>query len=120
MDYPEGRAGNPPSKYGLGNDFAAWATEAGLPKRCRLHGLKKAGTRCLAEDGATSHVRIGVSGHKTLSEVQRYTDGADRRRLADQAMAEKRPRGQSENTDVTNTARPLTQTSQEIREKWGL
>ena len=33
--------GKPRSKYGLGNDFAKWATAAGLPARCRLHGLKK-------------------------------------------------------------------------------
>src|SRR4051812_23511569 len=45
--------GKPRSKYGLGNDFAKWVTEAGLPKRCRLHGLKKGGMRRLAEDGAT-------------------------------------------------------------------
>ena len=33
--------GKPRSKYGLGNDFAKWATEAGLPTRCRLHGLQE-------------------------------------------------------------------------------
>jgi hypothetical protein len=33
--------GRPRSKYGLGNDFAKWATAAGLPARCRLHGLEK-------------------------------------------------------------------------------
>ena len=37
--------GRPRSKNGLGNDFAKWATEAGLPARCRLHGLKKGGMR---------------------------------------------------------------------------
>jgi integrase len=99
--------GKPRSKYGLGNDFAEWATEAGLPKHCRLHGLKKGGMRRLAEDGATTHELMGFSGHKTLSEVQRYTDAADRRRLADQAMAKKRRQGQSENADVTNIAPAL-------------
>ena len=34
--------GKPRSKYGLGNDFAKWATEAGLPARCRLHGSRRA------------------------------------------------------------------------------
>ncbi len=33
--------GKPRSKYGLGNDFAKWATEAGLPARCRMHGLRR-------------------------------------------------------------------------------
>jgi integrase len=95
--------GKPRSKYGLGNDFAKWVTEAGLPARCRLHGLKKGGMRRLAEDGATTHELMAMSGHLTLSEVQRYTDDADRLRLADRAMAKKR-RGQSENADVTNIA----------------
>src|SRR5262252_1867467 len=93
--------GKPRSKYGLGNDFAKWATEAGLPARCRLHGLKKAGMRRLAEDGGTTHELMAISGHRTLSEVQRYTDAADQRRLADRGMAKKR-QGQSENTAVTN------------------
>jgi integrase len=96
--------GKPRSKYGLGNDFAKWATEAGLPARCRLHGLKKGGMRRFAEAGATTHELMGVSGHLTLSEVQRYTAEADQERLADQAMAKKR---QSENTNVTNIEAPL-------------
>jgi hypothetical protein len=93
--------GKPRSKYGLGNDFAKWATDAGLPARCRLHGLKKAGMRRLAEAGNTAHELMAISGHKTLREVQRYTEDADRKRLADQGMAKKR--GQNANTDVTNT-----------------
>jgi integrase len=92
--------GKPRSKYGLGNDFAKWATEAGLPARCRLHGLKKGGMRRLAEDGATTHELMAMSGHRTLSEVQRYTDDADRQRLADSGTAKKR--GQSENNSVAN------------------
>src|SRR6266436_3616097 len=94
--------GKPRSKYGLGNDFAKWATEAGLPARCRLHGLKKAGMRRLAEVGSTAHELMAISGHKTLTEVQRYCKDADRKRLADSGMA--KLRGQSENADVTNKA----------------
>jgi integrase len=92
--------GKPRSKYGLGNDFAKWATEAGLPARCRLHGLKKGGMRRLAEAGNTAHELMAISGHKTLSEVQRYTSAADKKRLADSAMAKKQ--GQNENVNVTN------------------
>ena len=94
--------GKPRSKYGLGNDFAKWATEAGLPARCRLHGLKKGGMRRLAEAGGTAHELMAFSGHKTLTEVQRYTADADRKRLADAAMA--KLRDQSKNADYTNTA----------------
>jgi integrase len=94
--------GKPRSKYGLGNDFAKWATEAGLPARCRLHGLKKGGMRRLAEAGNTAHELMAISGHKTLSEVQRYTSAADKKRLADSAMAKKQR--QNENVTVTTLA----------------
>lgn len=93
-------AGKPRSKYGLGNDFAKWATEAGLPARCRMHGLKKAGMRRAAEAGATTHELMAGSGHKTLSEVQRYTDAANRMKLADSLSA--KLRGQNANGSVAN------------------
>jgi integrase/recombinase XerD len=92
--------GKPRSKYGLGNDFARWATEAGLPARCRMHGLKKGGMRRLAEHGNTTHELMAISGHRTLSEVQRYTDDADRKRLATSGMAKRRDR--TENNEVAN------------------
>jgi integrase len=97
--------GKPRSKYGLGNDFAKWATEAGLPTCCRLHGLKKGGLRRGAEAGMTTHELMAISGHKTLSEVQRYTNDVDRKRLAESGMA--KLRGQSENANVTNTTASL-------------
>jgi site-specific recombinase XerD len=102
-------SGKPRSRFGLGNDFAQWAREAGLPDRCRLHGLKKAGMRRAAEDGGTAHELMSLSGHRTLSEVQRYTKGADNKRLADSLMAKRR--GRSGNTDVTNAEAPATQTA---------
>jgi integrase len=92
--------GKPRSKYGLGNDFARWATAAGLPARCRMHGLKKGGMRRLAEHGNTTHELMAISGHRTLSEVQRYTEDADRKRLADSGMAKRRD--QRENSEVAN------------------
>jgi integrase len=97
--------GKPRSKYGLGNDFAKWATEAGLPSRCRLHGLKKGGMRRGAEAGMTTHELMAFSGHKTLTMVQHYTNDVDRKRLADSGMA--KLRGQSKNANVTNTATSL-------------
>jgi integrase len=94
--------GRPRSKYGLGNDFGKWVTEAGLPTCCRLHGLKKGGMRRLAESGNTTHELMAISGHKTLSEVQRYTDDADRKRLAESGMAKRR--SQSVNVELSNPA----------------
>ena len=102
-------AGKPRSRFGLGNDFAGWAREAGLPDRCRLHGLKKAGMRRLAEDGGTTHELMAISGHRTLSEVQRYTKGVNNRKLADSLSAKRR--GRTENGDVTNAEAPATQTA---------
>jgi hypothetical protein len=76
-----------------------------LPARCRLHGLKKGGMRRAADAGMSTHELKAISGHKTLPEVQRYTKGADQKRLAESGMA--KLRGQSRNTDVTNTATSL-------------
>jgi hypothetical protein len=70
-----------------------------------MHGLKKGGMRRLAEAGGTAHELMAVSGHKTLTEVQRYTRDADRKRLADSGMA--KLRGQSQNSNVTNIERVL-------------
>jgi integrase len=105
LTYIVNAQGKPRSKYGLGNDFAEWVTESGLPKRCRLHGLKKGGMRRRAEAGNTTHELMAFSGHKTLSEVQRYTTAADKKRLADSGQA--KMQAQNENTDVTNIGSSL-------------
>jgi len=105
--------GKPRSKFGLGTDFAQWARAAGLPDRCRLHGLKKAGMSQGADAGMTTHELMNQSGHRTLAEVERYTQGADQKKLAASGMAKrlaaKRP-AQSGNGDVTNTGASMLQT----------
>ena len=73
----------------LGNAFGDWCDAAGLPKECRAHGLRKARATMLANDGATAHQIAAVTGHKTLSEVQRYTLAAEQERLAAEAMQNK-------------------------------
>src|SRR6516164_6000705 len=98
--------GRPRSKCGLGNDFAKWATAAGLPTRCRLHGLKKSAMRRLAEAGNTAHELMAISGHKTLTEVQRYTSAAYKKQLAESGMAKMRERTKSTET-YTNTGSAL-------------
>ena len=82
--------GKPRSKKALGNDFAGWAKQAGLPDECRLHGLKKGGMRRRAEARNTTHELMAFSGHKTLAEVQRYTEAANTKRLADSGAAKMR------------------------------
>lgn len=77
--------GKPRTAAGLGNAFRAWCDAAGLPA-CSSHGLRKAIARRLAEAGATVAQIAGVTGHKTLSEIQRYTAAADRELAADQGF----------------------------------
>jgi len=60
---------------------------AGLPPVCKAHGLRKAAMRRLAEHGGTDKELAAISGHKSLSEVKRYTEMADQARLAGSGMA---------------------------------
>jgi integrase len=60
---------------------------AGLPRHCVAHGLRKAALRRLAEHGSTSKQIAAVSGHKTLREIERYTEKANQGQLADAAIA---------------------------------
>jgi site-specific recombinase XerD len=62
------------------------AKAAGLPVRCKPHGLRKAFMKDAAENEATTHEIAGVSGHKSLKEIQNYTEEASRERLAIKAM----------------------------------
>lgn len=58
-----------------------------LPEKLSLHGLRKAAARRLADAGCTAHEIAAVTGHKTLSEVARYTREAEKTRLAASGMA---------------------------------
>ena len=71
--------GKPFSAAGLGNLFADAATAAGMTSR--LHGLRKAFCVYWAEKGASTSQIAAMAGHMTLSEVERYTRAADRRRM---------------------------------------
>lgn len=61
--------------------------ERALPDGLSPHGLRKATCRMLAEAGCTPHQIMAISGHRTLSEVTRYTVAAGRKGLAEGAMA---------------------------------
>jgi len=58
-----------------------------LPDHCRLHGLRKAFARRAAERGLSAPVIATMGGWRSLSEVQRYCDAADRERMVKQGMA---------------------------------
>ena len=67
--------------------MAAAVKTAGLPPRCVAHGLRKAALRRLAEAGSTTKQIAAVSGHRSLSEIERYTARADQAGLAQAAIA---------------------------------
>ncbi|WP_170571142.1 tyrosine-type recombinase/integrase [Ruegeria atlantica] len=89
------RNGTTRSENSLGNMMRKWCDEAGLPK-CSAHGLRKACARRLAEAGATAHEIMAITGHKTLSLVQLYTEKAERTGMADSAVAKLSQRTNSE------------------------
>lgn len=79
-------AGAPFSAAGFGNWFRDRCNEAGL-QHCSAHGLRKACATRLANAGCTTEQIKSITGHKTLSEVARYTKAADQERNAKQALA---------------------------------
>jgi integrase len=86
---------------GFSEQFRRWCTAAGLPDHCVFHGLRKAAARRLAEAGCTAHEIASITGHASLSEVQRYTKAVDQARLARAAMAK----------TSTQQERPMARTS---------
>jgi integrase len=72
---------------GFGNWFRDRCGEADLGAGLSAHGLRKATARRLAELGCSAHQIAAITGHTTLTEIQRYTRAADRMRLAQEGMA---------------------------------
>ncbi|SEB86184.1 Site-specific recombinase XerD [Rhizobiales bacterium GAS191] len=88
--------GKPFTEDAFAHWFADASDAAGLPKRlrpdgtwvrlCTAHGLRKRCLTDLADRGATTKQIQGVSGHRTLEEIEKYTLMADRARNAAEAM----------------------------------
>ena len=76
--------GKPFTANGFGNWFADRCVEAGVPGRA--HGLRKAGAATAAENGATTKQLMAIFGWLTMSEAERYTLKAERKRMAGDAM----------------------------------
>ena len=72
---------------GFTNWFGKTVRAAGLPLGLSAHGLRKAMCRRLAEHDCTVHQIQAISGHVSLSEVERYTKGVEQERLANAAMS---------------------------------
>ncbi|MET4130278.1 tyrosine-type recombinase/integrase [Roseovarius sp. MBR-6] len=109
--------GKPRSPNGLGNAMRNWCDAANL-SLCTSHGLRKACARRLAEASATPHEIGAVTGHKTLAEVQRYTQDAFREGLADSAMGKLMARPNGEQT-VVNLPNRFTTNSPKSLKKGG-
>jgi integrase len=77
--------GKPYTAPGFGNWFRKMCDAADCPD-VSAHGLRKATARRLAEIGCSTKEIAAITGHATLAEVERYTDAADRKRMARQAM----------------------------------
>lgn len=69
--------------------FGAWFGDAcsaiGI-EGYRLHGLRKAASRRMAELGLSNQLIKSITGHSSDSEVARYTRDAEQERMADMAM----------------------------------
>ena len=118
LTYLHTERGKMRSKKAFGNDFADWVKLAGLPDQCRLHGLKKGGMRQRAEAGNTTHELMATSGHKSLAEVQRYTEAANKKKLANSGaakMAEARANAPRLLTDQSGTGERKANTNLQTR-----
>jgi integrase len=77
-----------------GKAFAAENFTKWFRKQCKRigleglspHGLRKASCRRLAEAGCSANEIAAISGHASLTEVQRYTRAADQTRMARNAV----------------------------------
>ena len=74
--------GKPFTAAGFGNWFRDVSNEAGLPKRCTSHGLRKASATRAADRGGTTTQMMAWYGWKSASEAERYTRSADRKRAS--------------------------------------
>lgn len=84
--------GRPLKRAALSALMRSAIRQAELPPRCVSHGLRKAAMRRLAEHDATAKQIAAVSGHKTLKEIERYTNAADQKKLARAGMDKLRDR----------------------------
>jgi integrase len=81
-----GKFGKPFTPIGFSNWYRDRCDEAGLPQ-CSAHGLRKLAATRLAEVGCSEREIMAITGHRSVSEVSRYTKAAEQSRLAERAIA---------------------------------
>lgn len=114
--YPATAYGKPRSPDVPGNAVRGRCDTAGL-STWSSHGLRKAYACRLAQAGATAHEIMSVTGHKTRTEVQRYTESAAREGRADSAMDKLPTRPDRRQTVVNLPDRVATEMGQGIEIK---
>ena len=77
--------GRPFTANGFGGWFRKRCDEAALP-HCSAHGLRKAGATMAAEGGATERQLMAMFDWSSVNEATRYTEAANRKRLAGDGM----------------------------------
>jgi integrase len=81
------RFGAPFTPRGFTTWFRKECDEAGLPKRCSAHGLRKLVATRLSNAGCPEDMIKAITGHRSSSEVARYTKARDQKRLAESAVS---------------------------------
>lgn len=69
--------GRPFTVKGFGQRFAKWADAAGLPDRCRSHGLRKRALTQLSNNGFGDSDIMAVGGHRNRKNLDGYTREAE-------------------------------------------
>jgi len=80
------KSGKSYSPNDFSEQFRKWCDDAGLPKHCVFHGLRKLALTRLANAGCKAHQIMAIGGLKTLKLAQHYTDAFDRRKNAQAGM----------------------------------
>jgi integrase len=93
------------TRGGFSNWFRRRCDEAGLPQ-CSAHGLRKLAAARLVNAGCTDRQIMAITGHKTASEVSRYTTARNQAELAEQAMAKLSERTK-QHAELSSTLTPL-------------
>lgn len=91
---------------GFGGFMADAIEAAGLPAECVLHGLRKAAARKLAEAGCTTRQIMAITGHKSYSEIERYTKAAEQELSAEAAMGKWEEQMEAENFQTSSKKFP--------------
>ncbi|MFH5925715.1 tyrosine-type recombinase/integrase [Roseomonas xinghualingensis] len=74
--------GQPISAKGFYAWFRKACVAAGIPKGYSAHGIRKTMAARAADAGGTVKEIAAFTGHRTLGEIQRYTESADRAKMA--------------------------------------